>query len=298
VKALPLPLFLLLLHWGGRRKRFESVQGLRAAVAMERRVADAAPPADFETRYSLRQQRIEGSVCYSMAPLVNPSPTAVMYLHGGAHVAEMSSHHWNFLAQLVDSAACTVHVPIYPLAPENTYQAAHRVMLALYRQLAAASHASDLVLMGDSSGGGLATSLAQQLGALDLPQPRDIVLISPWLDLTVSGAEAARAEKSDPWLAVAGLAEAGRWWAGSEDPAAPHLSPINGSLEGLAPITIFIGSRDLLKAECQRLREQAIRQGVPVDWREEKGMIHVWPLLPLRKSRLARSQISDIVRSR
>jgi monoterpene epsilon-lactone hydrolase len=297
--ALPLPIFLMMLKLSGRRRRFESAEGLRKAIASERRGQDARPPVELHDDFEISLESIEGSDCYTLRPRSgDASEVHAIYLHGGAHVMEMSHHHWLLLADLVSRTSCTVHVPIYPLAPEHSHRDAFRVVIEVYRRLVDRIDARNVVLMGDSSGGGLALAVAQQLNELGLPQPRDLVLISPWLDVTVSHPEIESLECNDPWLAIPGLVEAGRMWAGGDDTAHPRLSPLNGSLRGLGRITVFIGGRDILICDCRRLRTRAREQGVEIQWVEEPKMIHVWPLLPIRKAALARARLADIVAAR
>ncbi|MET3375036.1 acetyl esterase/lipase [Variovorax boronicumulans] len=296
--TLPWPLFLALLKLLGRRRRFESAEGLRAAVAHDRKTARAEPPAAVRKRCTISQRQVNGHACYTLAPLSSAGTTQLLYLHGGAHVAEISPFHWRLVAELVETTGCVAHVPIFPLAPEHTYRPACAMVNEVYRTLAAAHDPRQLVLMGDSAGGGLALALAQGFAALGLPQPRDIVLVSPWLDLTVTNAAIPALEAVDPWLARPGLAAAGRWWAGDEDPGLPHLSPLHGPLQGLGRLTVFIGTRDLLLADCRALRARAAAQGVPVEWHEAEGMVHVWPLLPVKQAMAARATIAGIVRGR
>jgi acetyl esterase/lipase len=83
--------------------------------------------------------------------------------------------------------------------------------------------------------------LAQTFEEPGLPQPRRLVLISPWLDLTLSNPDLPAVEARDPWLSIAGTREAGTAWADGDDPTDPQLSPLNGPLDepldGLPPST-------------------------------------------------------------
>lgn len=293
--VIPFPLFLLMLKASRRRRRFESIEGLHEAIEVERREADASPPQALRERLKIDLERIEGCDCYTMGPRSGGAASHVLYLHGGAHVAEMSRHHWQLLADLVVRTGCTFHVPIYPLAPESSYRDGFKVVIEVYRRLVDRLGATNIVLMGDSSGGGLALAVAQQLSRHGLPQPKEMVLISPWLDLSLSHPEINELEQRDPWLAVKGLLEAGRMWASGEDITHPMLSPVNGALQGLNPITIFIGGRDLLAPDCRKLRARAGMEGVEVKWIEEPEMIHVWPLLPIRKAKRARARMAMIL---
>jgi len=303
MRALPLGLFLLVLRLLGRRRRFESVEGLVRAVARERKTASAAPPAAMRARFRIEQQAVAGKpggqpsghVCYRVRPAAGTAACHVLYVHGGAHIAEMSPFHWGMLADLIDRTGCEVLVPIYPLAPEHSHRDCLPMVQQVYREMVQTHPKGRHILMGDSSGAGVALLVAQGLADAGLPQPDEIVLISPWLDLTLSHPDVRAIEPQDPWLAVAGLLEAGKWWAAGDPPEAPHLSPINGRWDGLAPLTVFIGTRDLLWPDCRRLQALAGAAGVSVQLIEAPGMIHVWPLLPLKQAALARHALAGII---
>lgn len=299
MRSIPLPLFLMLLRLTGRKRRFFSKQALSDAVQRDRLRNSGAPPPDFTKRYAVANSMRAGRPCYVLAPRAGSAAGAavVLYLHGGAFCMAMSKWHWRFLAELVDATGCTVHIPLYPLAPEYSHSDAATMVHGLYADLCAEYGPQRLVLMGDSAGGNLALVLAQSLAAQGLPQPRDLVLVSPWLDLTMRLASAVAPEIDDPWLALPGMHAAADWWCGGDDPALPALSPLHGTLRGLASVTLFIGTRDLLIAECCALRRLARQQGVALRCVEAEGLPHVWPLLPLVRSVAARAEIAAIVRS-
>lgn len=146
-------------------------------------------------------------------------------------------------------------------------------------------------LVGDSAGAGLALGLAGALPAARLPQPRRIVLISPWLDLTLGDPAVVALAPRDPWLSPAGLVELGRAWAGGDDPADPRLSPVHGPLKDLAPVSVCIGTRDIFYPDVCRLRERAATEGAAVDVTVRAGAVHVYPLTPTPEGRAAAARI-------
>ncbi|HEV3395142.1 MAG TPA: alpha/beta hydrolase, partial [Xanthobacteraceae bacterium] len=87
----------------------------------------------------------------------------VLYLHGGAYVLDIISAHWNMVARLVRYTGCLAVVPLYPLAPEHTWQDAFGLVVPLYESLVARLGRENVIVMGDSAGGGMALALAQQL---------------------------------------------------------------------------------------------------------------------------------------
>jgi acetyl esterase/lipase len=95
-------------------------------------------------------------------------------------------------------------------------------------------------------------------------------------------------EPWDPWLAIPGAAVANALWQGELAVTDPLVSPMYGSLEGLAPVTLFCGTRDMLHADATAFVTRAARAGLPVDFHEARGMIHVYPLLPIPEAAAAR----------
>ena len=140
------------------------------------------------------------------------------------------------------------------------------------------------VLMGDSAGGALALVLGQRARDAASPSLAGIVCLSPWLDATLDESEVAGLEPSDPMLAESGLRAAGRWWAGRRRADDPLVSPLQSRLDGLPPIDLFIGDRDILRPAVDRFVERARSEGVELDVHEVSAMFHVWMTGPSQMS--------------
>jgi epsilon-lactone hydrolase len=124
------------------------------------------------------------------------------------------------------------------------------------------------------------------------------VLLSPWLDLTLSHPRIAEYEAVDPWLARPGLLEAARVWAGGDDPTAPRLSPRNGPLAGLPPIALFVGTREIAYPDAADLAAAAAAAGVEVDLTVAEGAVHVYPLVPAPEGAEGSRAVTDAVAGR
>ena len=250
----------------------------------------SGPPDRLRERHDVSTRSVGGFPCTTVTPRGRRAERAAVYLHGGAYISEISPQHWTLISRLAD-AGVRVEVPGYGLAPQHTHREAYPFVTAVYRELLADVDASTVTLMGDSAGGGLALGLAQTLEEAGLPQPRRIVLISPWLDLTLSHPDLPAVEVRDPWLSSAGLHEAARAWAGGDDPTAPRLSPGNGPLAGLAPIDLYVGTREICLPDALTLRERAAAQGAELDLTVCEGAVHVYPLVPAPEGRAAARRI-------
>jgi monoterpene epsilon-lactone hydrolase len=139
----------------------------------------------------------------------------------------------------------------------------------------------DVVLAGDSAGGGLALAVAETVRDHGGPQPSRLLLISPWVDLTTSTPETLEVTVGDPWLFIGKMRAYAEWWAGSpDDTGRPEVSPALGDLAGLPPALMFFGTRDSLWPGGKLLAERAAEAGWPLTYVEEPGLIHVYPVLP------------------
>lgn len=181
--------------------------------------------------------------------------------------------------------------PDLRVAPDHGFREAYAFALAVYREATTAHDPARVVLMGDSAGGGFALGLAQAAKKEALPPVARLVLLAPWLDLALENPEIAGVEASDPWLSRRGLVAAGKAWARGEPAKLPELSPIHGELAGLPPMTIYVGTRDILWPDARLLAQRARAAGAVVELVEAPGMMHVYPLVPIPEGRAAAAQI-------
>ncbi len=217
---------------------------------------------------------------------------AVVYVHGGGYVHEIQEQHWRLVADLADAAGATVLVPVYGLAPDHHAAEAHSLMRAVLEHASAHGPA---YLIGDSSGGGLALAAAIAWQATGGRPPSGLTLISPWLDIALRNHGIDAVQSRDPWLSRDGLRLCGSRWASDIPLDDFRVSPINGSLSGLPPIDLYIGTDDIFLPDCQKLRDAA--DPGRINYHEERGAIHVYPLLPVPEGRAARRAILATVTS-
>jgi epsilon-lactone hydrolase len=278
--------------WLAYRPRMATAERARKRIAEPK--GPSGPPASLRKRHDVTTREVAGFPCHTVAPRGRPAERAAVYLHGGAYISEISPQHWTLISRMAD-AGVRVEVPSYGLAPQHTHRDAYPFVTAVYRDLVADVDGAAVTLVGDSAGGGLALGLAQTLEEAGLPQPRRIVLISPWLDLTLSHPDLPAVEVRDPWLSSTGLHEAARAWAGGDDPTGPRLSPGNGRLAGLAPIDLYVGTREICLPDALLLQDRAAAQGAELYLTVCEGAVHVYPLVPAPEGRAAARKIVQSV---
>lgn len=264
----------------------------RASATIAAPKPASPPPRSLRRHHAVDRLSIGGFDCVVVDPGGRDTGRAALYLHGGSYIHPMAAQQWAFVRRLA-SAGVRVVVPDYGLAPAFTYRDAYPLVTEAYRRLVAEPGAEATTIVGDSAGGGLALGLAQSLLDTELPQPRRLVLLAPWLDLTLDDPAVGVAEAADPWLTRVGLVVAGRAWAGGDDPCLPRLSPIQGPIEGLAPIRAFVGTRDVLLPDLLRLQRRFRAAGTAdrFSLTVQPGALHNYPLLPVPEGRLAQHAI-------
>ena len=226
-----------------------------------------------------------------------PSKKVIVYLHGGAYIQQPAPDHWIFLERLVAETSAIAHMPLYPLAPGHTFEESYRLLTAFYDELLATTDADDIVFMGDSAGAGLAMGLCLEFARSGRELPAKLVLMSPWADLALENPDVADFEPDDCMLAIYGLREAGKLWAGDTPVDDPRLSPINGDLSILPPVTMFVSTKELFFPDVLRLQSKLEHAGVACDMHVGTGLNHVYPINPYPEADAARHIIAKIVES-
>ena len=213
----------------------------------------------------------------------------IVCLHGGGYVHEATTTHWRNYARTARDTGVSVVVPTYPLAPEGTAATVVPKIADLISSFVLEHGADAVSIYGDSAGGGLALASIQELVRRGMPTPARAVLISPWLDVTMT--EPAIDHIDDPALNLSLLETSGIRWAGDLDPRHPLVSPLFGSLDGLPSTLVYSGSLDLLCVDAIRLQANAIAEGADITFVLRKGLIHDWAISPLPEADAVRPDI-------
>ena len=267
------------------RKHFISPDALHRQIAIARRRRNIDPPRHVRENYKIVETEWQGCPVFEMAPLGERTDTHVLYLHGGAFVFEMGPMHWSFLVTLARRKNARIYIPIYPLAPEHGWRDVHDILRPFYAKIAEQASDGTLIVMGDSSGGGLAAALALELAENNAPPPDQLLLLSPWLDASLSNRQIAEIAEDDPWLGVEAMREAARLYSGEDDLKDHRVSPIYGDLSALPPTRIFIGTNDILYPDCISFAEIANACGASVELNVEPEMFHVWMMFDMPEAR-------------
>jgi epsilon-lactone hydrolase len=201
----------------------------------------------------------------------------VLYLHGGGYVIGSPRSHRHLAAAIAAAGQVGALLLDYRLAPEHPYPAAVDDATAAYRWLLDQGIApGHVVVGGDSAGGGLTVATLLALRDAGLPLPAGGVCISPWVDLTFSGASHRTRAAADPIVTRPGIDEMACAYLGSTAPQTPLASPLFADLRGLPPLLIHVGSDEVLLDDAVQLADRAKAAGVDATLEVWDRMIHVW----------------------
>ncbi|WP_345962744.1 alpha/beta hydrolase [Streptomyces sp. BRB040] len=226
-----------------------------------------------------RRTVLGGRPALELEPDTASGPGRLLYLHGGGYLVGSPDTHAGLAGELARRAGLRALSLDYRLAPEHPFPAAVDDGLAAYRELlSTGTDPRDLVLAGDSAGGGL--SIATLLAAREagLPQPAAAVLFSPWADLTLAGESIRSKEGADPIFTEADVRAYADLYVGAGDRAAPLASPVFADLAGLPPLLVQAGANEILLDDAVRLAGRAGAADVEVTLEVGPGLPHVYPL--------------------
>lgn len=271
-------------------------KNLRRVLSSKRLTVAAPVPRKFFRHFRVDTTQVAGRNVFTVSPKTNPSGKHVLYIHGGAYILNIIKIHWDLIGALIKKTNATFTVPDYPLAPSANVADGFTMMEQIYKNLLSKMSSDHITIMGDSAGGGFALAFAQKMKKDGVSQPSQIILLSPWLDVSASNLEMKALEKKDPILEVDGLEKIGKSWAGSLDNKHYMVSPIYGDLTGLGQISVFIGGRDIFIADSKKLKRMLEEQGIPINYYEYPQMFHGWMGITfLKEAKHTITQISSLV---
>lgn len=173
-----------------------------------------------------------------------------------------------------------VLAPVYPLAPLHHAIETYELITELYETLVSKDN---LILMGDSAGGGFIHSFCQYIKTIDLEQPNNIITFSPWVD--VSMCNPPYNSQNDAILGEIGLKEIGKCWAGNLNTQDYRVSPLFGDNTGLADTLIFVGENEIFFTDVKRYVRNLKRDGVNVKLITGPELFHIYPLFPIPEAK-------------
>lgn len=223
----------------------------------------------------VRPIRLAGLKAEELKPQ-SSSTQLILHIHGGAFFTGSLNTHRAFMSEIAARTQMQVIHLDYPLAPEHGFPDALDILYEVYELLIDQGiQSKDIILSGDSSGANLALALCLRLKENQDKMPSGLILLSPFLDLTLSGESLRLNRKHDALLSIEALQKGVDYYVGdriaTDD---PQVSPLFDDLSGLPPTLVQVGSKEILLDDAKRFREQAESADVKVEYKLYTGMWH------------------------
>jgi monoterpene epsilon-lactone hydrolase len=259
-------------HYGNLAKRLATMGLDEARRAMDE--VGAAEPMPPTIR--IRPDRI-GGIPVEHLICTDPLPGCIFFVHGGGFLGGSIASHRSLAAKIGAAARREVVIIEYRLAPEHPFPAAlDDVMTVINGAMVTGVARDGYLLCGDSAGGGLVISVVKRLQQQHRALPLGLMLLGPWVDLSVSGDSMTRNSQLDPMVTREGLLGSAQVFLGGHDPRDPLLSPIDNGLTGFPPMLVQVGSAEALLDDARALTARGERDGVAVRLQIWPDMMHTW----------------------
>lgn len=244
-------------------------------IAAQRRAYDAYSENDpLPDMATMSDIDLGGVSCLGLLPKGCSGDHVIFWIHGGGFTMGSSRSHKGLAAQVAATAKVAAIVPDYRLAPEHRHPAALEDVVIAYRAvLAEGVLPSQIILAGDSAGGGLAVAAALKLKEQGVAMPAGMILLSPWVDLANRGWSHSAKATRDPFLTTQVLNTRAKQYGGE---ASANLSILDADLRGLPPTFIQTGEAEILMSDSTALAERLGAAGVPLTLEIWPEMFHVF----------------------
>ena len=246
----------------------------------------------------VKKLKINDIDCQFITPPKVNINKVILYLHGGGYFCGSLISHGGLASEMARASNCCALQIQYRKAPEHKFPAPIDDSCNAYLWLLAQGFKPEnIVLAGDSAGGGLVIATMLALKDRKIPQPAGGVCLSPWVDMAATGESHITRKDADPIVKMDTVHLVINLYMNGVDIKTPLASPIHGNLMGLPPLLIHVGEREILFSDAQMLAETAKKYGVRVVFEEWPEMVHVWHMFykQLTEARLALTKIGTFV---
>ncbi|MGD8458081.1 MAG: alpha/beta hydrolase [Anaerolineales bacterium] len=241
--------------------------------AMEKLASHSITPSNIST-IPLNIQGLKGEW---IIPKVSHEDRVILYLHGGGYVQGSIRTHRDLIARICRAANARSLGINYRLAPENPFPTALEDTIKTYLWLLDEDiHPKNIILAGDSAGGGLAISAMVSLRDSGHPLPAGAVCLSPWTDLVSTGETIRTKVSSDPILTPDECRKYANLYSRDHDLKHPLISPLYAELNDLPPILIQVGTEEILLDDSVRIAKRLQDFEVEVTLEIWEEMVHVF----------------------
>ncbi len=240
------------------------------------------PPWKIPNGYSYEKIQLNNFVMEHLSLKEKPSEKVILQLHGGGYIGPMKNLYRRFSVNYSELGSGAEVLTInYRVAPEHPFPAAFEDAIATYKWLIEEKNyeSKNIIVAGDSAGGGLALALCLYLRDNEIPLPAGIVTMSPWNDLTNGGTSYVENYEIDPLFGkTTNNMLYNSAYIGENDPHNPYISPVYGDFTGFPPMLMQVGTHEVLLSDTLTVAEKAKNQDVKVKLSVYEGMFHVFQM--------------------
>lgn len=285
-------MFLDIEDSNGEREKFSQIVTDSRAKDDEK-----VPPLKLFKQYEISKISTNGHMAYLIKHKSGTNRKVIIYFHGGAYVKGPLPLQWKLLSEIAKATMYDFVVLDYPKTPEYTCIDAIGFCAEVFEKTTIDYKLKDIVFLGDSAGGGLALSTFMVLRESGKKIPGKIILLSPWLDVSMENKSIAENMDRDFILTIDGLKICGLFYAGEIDTKDWRVSPMYGNLEGLPEVHIFAGGSELFAPDCRDFVRNAKLKGSMVELHYYEDMQHDWPIMPvIPEAKQAKSEIIELIK--
>lgn len=250
--------------------------------------AGAAKMGNIPGTIEVTPLEIDGIYAEWICPVGVNKQKVILFTHGGGYISGNCKDHRMHVSKIVQQSGVPALLYDYRLAPEHPFPAAVEDTLKVYRwMLAQGIQAEDIVVVGESAGGGLCMATLVAIRDEGLPLPAGGVASSPWLDLTCTADSYQRNERKD--ISTLGSWQVwNKYYYADTDPRHPWVSPLYADLKGLPPVFIQVGTYEIMLDDSLKFIEKAKAAGVDASISIWEEMVHCFaffsPMFPEAKA--------------
>lgn len=248
----------------------ENLDGFMAAMAV-----DGIPDFPENAQYT---NKLDSFKCgennvYTLTGDKEPEMD-VVYIHGGGYFSNIDQSVISYCDLIASSVPAKVYMPLYSLCPSGNCEEAYDFLTQAYELILKDDR--PIVIMGDSAGGGLALGFVEYLGEKKIKKPEKMVLLSPWVDATMSNPDIPKYNEVDVSLDYKGLAIAGERWADNLDVKDYRVSPIYGKIKKMPEALIYTGTSEVMYPDNRLLFEKLTKANCKATLVVGDGLYHVF----------------------
>lgn len=269
---------------------FRANMGKDAGTGKQRNIK---PVGKLKERW--RREEFEGRAVWICEPKQSNTDKVYIHQHGGGYVYGIQHGHFQSCAELADLAGVTVLMPDYPLPPQSTAAAVIEWADRHFSSCVECYGLGTLSMGGDSAGGNLTLAILQKRARRGEGNPEPIILWSPWLDLQPRETPPTKEDDYEPIISPFALEPSVAAYVGEMDRADPLISPAVAELEGLPPMHVVTGGRDILNPEIMTFSERLKAANKLASLKVEPHYAHWWMFYPTKDRHPTLRYIADLL---